>query len=829
MLVGASMIDAMKFGATRIGALIVTSTATAASAVLSARSIAFHHPEIDPSNIDVVVVDDRFGEVVRACSAEPGTWHRAIDVLNPDLVLLTLARHELRDVVTALTPLLLRLAVGRHPGGVCLVADHVVLTKPLAWFAPRQQSAESQSGPGAVRVITVRPPNGGSIGPSDGRFPDIADLYAYGRFQRGLVMFGPGTIGVVKRWIRDTTDQPLDDTSRFNRLAHPWLTETGSTAGLIVDDAAMLGSFRNLDAVSGAQNVGALSFEGFDPSRPWLLSEMGGEWPRVLVSNDPVLTEAIRVRCDALKNLSVRWQMSPYDALANGHPYDAAMRTAFETAHRDAVRHGVVPPPNPFAESDEFVTFLSSPSQQRPGISRHLASWAAVRPDLAATFATDDNAFWRWAATDALDSGLWISPRPFDEPPDMQREVTSETAGINVIGLISAQLGIGEQARLAIDAIRDAGIPYSIIDHPDTIHERDLELVDDSLSNGFVHDIDVLLLNAEQTSSALRAYNRGGKLDRLTIGLWAWETPVFPERFHQAYNDVSEVWVLSDFIAETLLESASAAQVEVHVLPVQLPYVTGDGLSGDRMPTGHFADHLRPFGIDPKRPYCLFMFDYFSVAERKQPWRVIEAFRVAFPHPSPSSPQLIIKSMNHEFFPTERERVLFAAAGRDDIVMVEKYLPSDQRHALVAAAGAYISLHRSEGFGLTLAEAMGAGTPVIATGWSGNLNFMTEENSWLVGYDLVDIPRTVRHYGGLGQWAEPSVDHAAKLIRNVFDNPAAAQLKAQQAIADLVERNASGADANFVIQRIRALRSAASQTNNTSNNTGSTTTKGHYR
>ncbi len=185
----------------------------------------------------------------------------------------------------------------------------------------------------------------------------------------------------------------------------------------------------------------------------------------------------------------------------------------------------------------------------------------------------------------------------------------------------------------------------------------------------------------------------------------------------------------------------------------------------------------------PERPYLLYMFDYFSVFERKNPVGLVEAFTAAFP--DGQGPALVIKSVNGGRFRSEREQLLSACRGRSDIHLIEDYLDADVVESLITHCAAYVSLHRAEGLGLTMSEAMSAGRPVIATGYSGNLDFMDSQNSLLVGYKLVQIPASARPYGPPTRWAEPDLAEAARHLRWVFENPdEAAQLgmRAQESV-----------------------------------------------
>jgi glycosyltransferase involved in cell wall biosynthesis len=203
------------------------------------------------------------------------------------------------------------------------------------------------------------------------------------------------------------------------------------------------------------------------------------------------------------------------------------------------------------------------------------------------------------------------------------------------------------------------------------------------------------------------------------------------------------------------------------------------------------------------------MFDYFSVVDRKNPVGLIEAFRKAF---APSEgPTLVIKSINGDGRMLDRERVRFAAAGRPDIVLIERYMSPRERDALLDAADCYVSLHRSEGFGLTLAESMALGKPVIATGYSGNVDFMTEKNSYLVPFDFDAVPSGCEPYPAGLRWASPDLKAAAALLRRIWQQPEEAAAKGRLAAEDIGRRHSLAACSEFVEARFAAIQGRRSQ------------------
>jgi hypothetical protein len=201
--------------------------------------------------------------------------------------------------------------------------------------------------------------------------------------------------------------------------------------------------------------------------------------------------------------------------------------------------------------------------------------------------------------------------------------------------------------------------------------------------------------------------------------------------------------------------------------------------------------------------------DYHSVAARKNPVAVVEAFRLAFPEPGAA--RLVVKSINAATDPAEHARVLLAAQGREDIVLVDDYLTGPEKNAMIEAADCYVSLHRAEGFGIPLAEAMILARPVIATGFGGSLEFMTAENSYLVDWDPVAVGEGAYPYSPQAEWAEPRLEHAAALMREVFAHPEQAQERGRIARRDMLERHSAAAAGEVMRRRLSVLRDELSE------------------
>ena len=188
-----------------------------------------------------------------------------------------------------------------------------------------------------------------------------------------------------------------------------------------------------------------------------------------------------------------------------------------------------------------------------------------------------------------------------------------------------------------------------------------------------------------------------------------------------------------------------------------------------------------------------------STTARKNPIGLVEAFRLAF-EPG-SGPVLVLKSINAERCPQDLSALREAAAGHPDIQLSDAYVTQEHMQALTAACDCYVSLHRSEGFGLGLAEAMAYGKPTIATGYSGNRAFMDESNSYLVSYQPAPVPPDAGPYLEGMTWADPDVEDAARLMREVVENPDEAHERAERGRAT-IERGLLGGAHRGVPPRI---------------------------
>ena len=374
--------------------------------------------------------------------------------------------------------------------------------------------------------------------------------------------------------------------------------------------------------------------------------------------------------------------------------------------------------------------------------------------------------------------------------------------GVNVAGFLRGGLGLGEAARLYVSALQNADVPVrtTTVDVPlpesagaaGAAPVRKVAEFSD-LSTDVDCPVNLICVNAPELP---RFYNEVGAsffAGRHSIGVWGWEVDKVPDDWSWSLQAIDELWAYSDYVADIFRRVADVPVVRVP-LPVSTPTL---------------AETPVDLGL-PDRFTFLFLFDFFSTMQRKNPLGLITAFRRAF-DPG-EGPQLLIKSFNGDYKRDRLARLNAAAGGHPDVHVVDRYLTLPEKNRLVADCHCYVSLHRAEGFGLTMAEAMALERPVIATGFSGNLDFMTEENSYLVDWVKTQVGPEGENYPADGTWAEPNLDHAAKLMREVWENSDGARARAERGRADVAERLSAAAVGEVARGRLGQLEETFART-----------------
>jgi glycosyltransferase involved in cell wall biosynthesis len=374
------------------------------------------------------------------------------------------------------------------------------------------------------------------------------------------------------------------------------------------------------------------------------------------------------------------------------------------------------------------------------------------------------------------------------EPPD----APALPLGVNLAGYLDATVGVGEAARHVAGALDAAGVAVAALPLASRASERAARVAPAAP----VHPVTIVCANPDGMAGARDELGPAAFDGRHVIGMWWWEVAALPARWLRAFDLVDEVWVGSRFVADVL---AAVAPVPVVHVPLAVPEPVCSDASRAQL------------GLPEDRFLFGFVFDYASVAARKNPLGLIEAFARAFPPGADAGAgrgaALVLKTLGGERHPAEHAAVLAAAGAHPDVSVVDEQLPAADKNALIRALDCYVSLHRSEGFGLTIAEAMLLGTPVVATDYGGSREIVSAFNALPVDWRAVRIGPGHDPYPAQAEWAEPDLDHAAALMRAVRADPGAARARAERARVELRARHAPAAAGRAMADRLARVLS----------------------
>lgn len=343
--------------------------------------------------------------------------------------------------------------------------------------------------------------------------------------------------------------------------------------------------------------------------------------------------------------------------------------------------------------------------------------------------------------------------------------------GVNLIGAIRGDFGLGQSCRLVAWELQASRIPFGVYEH--CITER-FHMTDHSCDEFLMaeprYNVNLLHINANEFTLAYYQLGRQIFDYRYNIAFWLWELEDFPQEWVGCMDVLDEIWTPSEFVSTAIRKKTNKPVVTI-------PYHVEAPVDRQQFDRAYF-------GLPQDRFLYLMMYDSNSMLERKNPIGVLRAFKEAFSRDD-RRVGLVIKlnGKNKE----DMDRIMQFLDGYTNVYFMTEVLTKIQVNSLVAAVDVYVSMHRAEGFGLVMAEAMQNGTPCIATNWSANTEFMNPEVACMLDYQLIPITKDIGPFQKGNHWADPDVHQAAGYMRRLYEDRAYYQEISEQARAYAVE------------------------------------------
>jgi hypothetical protein len=331
--------------------------------------------------------------------------------------------------------------------------------------------------------------------------------------------------------------------------------------------------------------------------------------------------------------------------------------------------------------------------------------------------------------------------------------------GVNIIGYAYAEIGIGEDLRMLAKSLSHAKIPFKVIDFDPgkfvAQRKRNFgKTWNESKSKKF--DINIFCLTAEETGRYFIKHGGVSMMRQYNIGYWPWELAKWPKKMAGLLNIVDEIWA-SSLHTYNSIPKYNSLQLFHMPLPVEV--------DNKKINDKEFV--RKRFNLPPSGFIFYFAFDLNSYVDRKNPGACFDAFQKAFPAEEKSTVEvyLLIKIHGPKKFLNHPALINLFNSNDKRIFILYETLNRDDLTSLYSCCDCLVSLHRAEGYGRAIAEAILLGQHVITTGYSGNLDFCLDGNVDLVSYILKKIKRGQYPHHHNQSWAEPNIDDAAKLMK----------------------------------------------------------------
>ena len=363
--------------------------------------------------------------------------------------------------------------------------------------------------------------------------------------------------------------------------------------------------------------------------------------------------------------------------------------------------------------------------------------------------------------------------------------------GINLVGWFKAQLGIGESVRLAARALQATNIESSFVPlKVNCLAAQGDTSFDHLLTDENPYLVNIFHIDAPQSADIDHHHGPDFRKGRRNIAYWAWELPEFPDNWIQYFSYFDEIWTPSDFVTRAIMMKSPIPVLTVpHCIAFDRP-----------------EDAVRSrFKLPEDKFLFLFAYDLNSYQERKNPRAAIRAFKQAFAGSSQDDVGLVIKTHSTERNKEDFKLLQEQLDGIENVYLIDQTLSREDVYRLMSVCDCYVSLHRSEGFGLTVAESMYLGKPVISTHWSATSEFLNTDCGLPVHCELIKLKHSWGPYQKGQRWAEPNIDHAAEQMLKIKNDPQLADELGKKAIEVIEERFSPKAIGNLYEQRLKTF------------------------
>lgn len=395
----------------------------------------------------------------------------------------------------------------------------------------------------------------------------------------------------------------------------------------------------------------------------------------------------------------------------------------------------------------------------------------------------------RQRARVALTRAAYSAPRQ-----EGSKRGTLGSPGAALVGYARGELGMGEHVRMTAVSMEAEGVPMGIVNISENLLARQEDRRFDHLhSEGADFRANIFHVNADQLPVVTASLGDRFLSGKCNIAYPFWELGQFPDDWMPQLNAMDELWAPTRFIQEAL---AIAKRPVVH-MPVAVELAPGYEKWG-----------REDFDLPSDAFVFLFYFDLASFSSRKNPIGVLEAFKQGLSLVGgelPREVRLVVKVISADRFPNEFAHLQEMTRSVPGVVLMPDVFSADKIHGLVNCADAFVSLHRSEGFGRGPAEAMRLGKVAIATGYSGNMDYMNESNSFPVPFHLRPVGDGEYPYGAGQHWADPDIREAAMIMARLISDSSLSREVGARARAYMIENHSKDVIGRRYADRLRAI------------------------